>query len=218
MVQKAFPDHHILSEEEPASLSESGIIWIIDPLDGTTNFIHGIPIVAVSLAVCIEGETLFGLVYDPFRKEQFVARKGQGAFLNGRPLKVREGFPLSEALVATGFPFRAKHLIDPYMATFKRIFQEVSDIRRAGSAALDLAYLAAGRLDGFWEIGLGPWDVAAGGLLIEEAGGKVSDFWEKPQFIQNGHIVAGTPSVYPFLLEEVNRSLAPVLDPNALPL
>lgn len=212
MIRKRFPDHNILSEEMSSTQLHRGITWIIDPLDGTTNFIHGYPVVAISMAACLEEETLLGIVLDPIHQEFFWAKKGAGAFLNGKRIGVRQVSSLEEALVGTGFPFRFKHLMDPYVAAFKRIFLQVTDIRRAGSAALDLAYVAAGRLDGFWELGLSTWDVAAGALLIQEAGGMVSDFWGRQDYIGNGHIVAGSPRVYPFLFEHARIFLAPSLE------
>ena len=211
MIRKRFPDHHIMSEESPFQGWEPGITWILDPLDGTTNFIHGFPFVAVSMAVVVEKEPVLGLTLDPVRGELFTARRGGGAHLNGQRIQVKDVSSLHEALIATAFPFRARDLLEPYMATFRRIFQSVGDVRRTGSAALDLAYVACGRVNGFWEAGLKPWDVAAGTLLIREAGGRVSDFWGKDNYLQNGHIVAGAPSVYPFLLQHVAAHLAPAL-------
>lgn len=211
LVHRRFPDHHIVSEETPHKGIGEGLTWVIDPLDGTTNFIHGFPFVAVSIAVCHHGKPLLGLVLDPVRHELFSARQGGGAYLNGIPIRVNEGRRLDEALIATGFPFRAKHLLNPYLTTFKNIFQKVSGIRRAGAAALDLAYLASGRVQGFWEIGLAPWDVAAGSLLVMEAGGFVDDFWGRGAYLHNGNIVAGTAAVYPFLREQVLTHLAPVI-------
>jgi myo-inositol-1(or 4)-monophosphatase len=209
-----FPDHHIMAEESPKGELQPGYTWIIDPLDGTTNFIHGFPFVAVSIGVFENGEPLLGLVLDPVREELFTARRGGGAYLNGIRIQVREGPPMQDALIATGFPFRYKHLLDPYLTTFKNIFQRVSGIRRAGAAALDLAYLAAGRVDGFWEAGLAPWDVAAGSLLVTEAGGIVSDFHGSGNHVWAGHIVAGNASIYPFLLEQVRTHLLPALGPG----
>jgi len=211
-IRKYFPDHQIVSEETSNSGLGSGLTWVVDPLDGTTNFIHGFPFVAVSIAVCENRKPLLGLVLDPVRHELFSARKGGGAHLNDVPIRVSGVQRLEEALVATGFPFRRKHLLDSYLFVFRNIFQEVSGIRRAGAAALDLAYLAAGRVDGFWEIGLAPWDIAAGSLLVTEAGGFVDDFWGKGDYLRNGHIVAGNPAVYPFLQEQVKSFLAPALD------
>lgn len=212
LVRERFPDHHILSEETPGSALGSGITWVIDPLDGTTNFIHGFPFVAVSIAVCRDKKPFLGLVFDPIRHELFTARQGEGADLNDRPLRVSGVERLDEALVATGFPSRQKHLIEPYLSCLGSILQEVSGVRRAGAAALDLAYLAAGRVEGFWEMGLAPWDVAAGSLLVTEAGGFVNDFWDKGAYLSNGYIVAGNPAVYPFLQEQVKRLLLPALE------
>lgn len=210
LVRRHFPDHHIVAEETPNSGLGSGITWVIDPLDGTTNFIHGFPFVAVSIAVCENEKPLLGLVLDPIRQELFTARQGGGAYLNGNPIHVSDVQRLDESLIATGFPVRRKHLLESYLSTFKSIFQQVSGIRRAGAAALDLAYLAAGRVDGFWEIGLAPWDIAAGSLLVTEAGGIVSDFWGNGAYLRNGHIVAGTSTVYPFLQEQVESFLGAV--------
>jgi myo-inositol-1(or 4)-monophosphatase len=212
LIKEHFPDHGIRSEEGPAAVVKALCEWIIDPLDGTTNFIHGFPMVAVSIAVMRAEEVVLGLVHDPLRGETFEALRGRGAKLNGDTLMIREPPSLSRALVATGFPFRSKELIEPYLECFRRVFTVVSDVRRAGSAALDLAYVAAGRLSGFWEVGLASWDVAAGGLLVEEAGGIVTDFWGKDNHLQNGHIVAATPSVHGFLLEEIGQTLLPHLN------
>lgn len=206
-----FPSHRIVAEETPGEEVGNGTTWIIDPLDGTTNFIHGFPFVAVSIAVCEERKPILGLVFDPLRDELFVARAGQGATLHGSPIRVAESAPLDQSLIATGFPHRVRRIIDPYMNMFRAVFPQVSGIRRAGSAALDLAYVAAGRVDGFWEAGLKTWDVAAGSLLVTEAGGHVTDFWGQGEYLLNGHIIAGTDSAYPFLLEQVGIHLAPVL-------
>ena len=212
LIRRRFPDHHIMAEESATSGLGEEVTWIIDPLDGTTNFIHGFPFVAVSIAASVKKEVVLGFVLDPIREELFTASRGQGAFLNGARMNVRNTFGLDEALVATGFPFRAKHLLEPYLNTFKSVFKKVSGIRRTGSAALDLAYVAAGRVDGFWEAGLKPWDIAAGSLLILEAGGCVDDFWGERNYLQTGHIVAGTPPVHSFLLEKVNALFAPALE------
>jgi myo-inositol-1(or 4)-monophosphatase len=212
MIRRHFPDHHIMSEETPHEGMQNGVTWVIDPLDGTTNFIHGFPFVAVSIAACMDGKQVLGLVLDPVRQELFVARRGEGAYLNDRRIQVRSTCRLNNALIATGFPFRSRQVLDGYLDSFRSIFLNVSGIRRAGAAALDLAYLAAGRVDGFWEVGLAPWDVAAGSLLVMEAGGLVNDFWEKGNYLQNGHIVAGTDYVYPFLLDQVKKHLVPALE------
>jgi myo-inositol-1(or 4)-monophosphatase len=212
LVRSNFPDHHIMAEETANEGLQPGYTWVIDPLDGTTNFIHGFPVVAVSIAVCLEKKPVLGLVLDPIRNELFFAKKDEGAWLNGLPLQARTGFALNKALIATGFPFRQAEFIDDYLRTFKAIFLEVSDIRRAGSAALDLAYVAAGRVDGFWEIGLKAWDIAAGELLVREAGGLVSDFNGEDNHLYTGNIVGGGPKVHEFLLNQVGRWLVPALE------
>jgi myo-inositol-1(or 4)-monophosphatase len=210
-IRRNFPDHNIISEEIPSKGMGIGMNWIIDPVDGTTNFIHGFPFVAVSIGVCQDDEVIMGFILDPIRNELFFAIKGNGATLNGHPIRVRDIKNLQDSLIATGFPFRAKEWIDPYLATFREIFLKVSGIRRAGSAALDLAYVACGRVDGFWEAGLKAWDVAAGGLIVREAGGIVSDFWGTEDYIKNGHIICGNEFVYGFLLGEVGKFLAPAI-------
>jgi myo-inositol-1(or 4)-monophosphatase len=211
-IRSRFPDHHIMAEESAQGPLVDGITWIIDPLDGTTNFIHGFPFVAVSIGAWQDGSPVLGLVLDPVRGELFSARRGNGAYLNGQPIRVRDGVQLHDALISTGFPFRVKGLIDPYLASFKGIFEKVSGLRRAGSAALDLAYVAAGRVDGFWEPGLGPWDVAAGSVLVLEGGGQVCDFWGGQDYLMNGHVIAGSESVLPFLVEQVQAHLAKAVD------
>lgn len=211
IVLEHFPDHHIMAEESDNEGLQSGYTWVIDPVDGTTNFIHGFPFVAVSIAVCLDKKPVVGLVYDPLRNELFSAKEGGGAWLNGARLHVRSNIGVDESLIATGFPFRTRDYIDAYLGAFKSIFLQVGGIRRAGSAALDLAYLGAGRVDGFWEIGLKAWDIAAGALIIKEAGGVVSDFWGEDNHLFNGNVVGGNPSVYPFLLEQVKTWINPVL-------
>jgi myo-inositol-1(or 4)-monophosphatase len=212
-IRQNFPDHHIMAEETANDEGlQPGYTWVIDPVDGTTNFIHGFPFIAVSIAVCVEKKPVLGFVLDPVREELFSARKGKGAWLNGSRLAGLKSVDLDRALIATGFPFRTRDYIDDYLAAFKSIFLRVSGIRRAGSAALDLAYLAAGRVDGFWEIGLKAWDIAAGSLLITESGGFVSDFRGEDNHLINGNVVGGAPSVYPFLLEQVRKWLVPALE------
>ncbi|MCU0586554.1 MAG: inositol monophosphatase [Syntrophobacteraceae bacterium] len=208
-IQGRYPHHHILAEESAHGSLGEGITWVIDPLDGTTNFIHGFPFVAVSIGACEDGIPVLGLVLDPLREELFTARRGGGAWLNGHPIRARQHIQLKDALVATGFPFRSKWLIDPYLASFKGIFEQVSGIRRAGAAALDLAYTAAGRVDGFWEPGLAPWDMAAGAVLVTEAGGQVCEFRGGQDYLATGHIIAGSPSIVPFLLDQVQAHLVP---------
>jgi myo-inositol-1(or 4)-monophosphatase len=211
-IKANFPDHSFLAEESFSDDETDGYRWIIDPLDGTTNFIHGYPMFSVSIALQQGGEIVLGVVLDPVRGELFTAQHREGAFLNGRHIAVSQVDTMQSALVATGFPFRSKMMIDHYLTLFKRIFAQVSDLRRAGSAALDLAYLACGRCDCFFEIGLSPWDIAAGALLISEAGGMVSDFAGLSRYLSTGNVVAANPSLHPLLLAEVQTVLGGILD------
>jgi myo-inositol-1(or 4)-monophosphatase len=201
-IQSAFPDHHYLAEETIQEALKREYLWIIDPLDGTTNFIHGYPQFSVSIALQYRGHIILGVIFDPLKKELFTAEKDKGAFQNKKPMRV-SNTTIRESLITTGFPFRKKEFIDLYLNLFRNIFHKVSDIRRAGSAALDLAWLAAGRCDGFFEIGLSPWDIAAGSLIIEEAGGTISDFGGGGEFLSTGNIVAGTPHTHKEILNEV---------------
>jgi myo-inositol-1(or 4)-monophosphatase len=196
---KAYPDHAILAEESGAS-GDSEYTWIIDPLDGTTNFIHGFPQYAVSIALRHREHVTQAVVYDPTRNELFTATRGRGAFLNERRIRVSRRTKLSECLIGTGFPFRSFEHLDEYVRMFRSVTEHTAGIRRPGAAALDLAYVAAGRLDGFWEIGLSPWDMAAGSLLILESGGLVSDFKGEPDYLSEGRIVCGAPKIFPQLL------------------
>jgi myo-inositol-1(or 4)-monophosphatase len=196
---KAYPDHAILAEESGAS-GDSEYTWIIDPLDGTTNFIHGFPQYAVSIALRHREHVTQAVVYDPTRNELFTATRGRGAFLNERRIRVSRRTKLSECLIGTGFPFRSFEHLDEYVRMFRSVTEHTAGIRRPGAAALDLAYVAAGRLDGFWEIGLSPWDMAAGSLLILESGGLVSDFKGEPDYRSEGRIVCGAPKIFPQLL------------------
>ncbi|HTT12271.1 MAG TPA: inositol monophosphatase family protein [Burkholderiaceae bacterium] len=210
-LRTAYPQHAFLAEESGASDSGSGdeYTWIIDPLDGTTNFIHGFPQYAVSIALQHRGQLAQAVVYDPTRNELFTASKGRGAFLNDRRIRVSRRTQLRECLVGTGFPFRSLEHMDDYLRMFRRITEETAGIRRPGAAALDLAYVAAGRLDGFWEIGLSPWDMAAGALLILEAGGFIADFKGEPNYLTNGRVVAGNPKTFAQLLKLVQGDRAP---------
>ncbi len=179
-----FPDHAILTEESPAR-GKSPFRWIIDPLDGTTNFAHTYPIACVSIAFEDHGKITFGGVFDPFRNELFFAERGQGATLNGEPIVVSNNPTLAESLLATGFPYDRRERPEDYLAVFKAFIMKVQGIRRTGAAALDISYVACGRLDGFWEAKLRIWDVAAAALITEEAGGKLSDFGGKPLSLSN---------------------------------
>lgn len=212
-IQSAHPGHRVLSEElHRKEASPGGMRWIVDPLDGTTNYIHGYPMFAVSIALESDGRIVLGVILDPLRDELFTAELERGAFLNDEPIGVSSFSSLSECLITTGFPFRQKQMLDAYLEAFKRIFLRVSGIRRAGSAALDLAHLAAGRCDGFFELGLSPWDVAAGSLLVTEAGGLVTDLGGGGDYLRTGNIVAGTPAVHPELLREMRGVFAGSVD------
>ena len=199
-IRKAYPDHAFLAEESGSS-GDSPTEWVIDPLDGTTNFLHGFPTFSVSIACRHRGRLEHAVVYDPMRQEIFTASRGDGARLDNRRIRVSKQRGLEGALVATGFPYRAnlKHL-DAYLGMLKAVMQNTAGIRRPGSAALDLAYVAAGRVDAFWEIGLAPWDTAAGTLLIQEAGGRISTL-SGGEYQQNGNVLAGSPKVYDALLD-----------------
>lgn len=207
----AHPEHRVLGEEESrADLFGPGLVWIVDPLDGTTNFIHGYPVFAISVACAERGRALAGAVLDPSRDELFAAARGHGASLNGAPIRVSPRRRLKEGLIGTGFPFRRLHRTEEYLDSFRAVLVDTAGIRRAGSAALDLASVAAGRFDGFWEEGLGPWDIAAGALLIEEAGGVVTDFQGGDRYLETGAIVAGAPGVQ----EELRSRIEPHLGPG----
>lgn len=198
VLKSAYPTHAFLAEESGASHPQGGqdYLWIIDPLDGTTNFIHGFPQYAVSIALQHRGQIEQAVVYDPTRNELFTATRGRGAFMDDRRLRVSRRTHLRDSLIGTGFPFRQLEHLDEYVTMFKRITEETAGVRRPGAAALDLAYVAAGRLDGFWEYGLAPWDMAAGSLLIQEAGGMISDFDGSSDFLASNHLVCGTPKVF----------------------
>jgi len=201
IVRKAHPDHGFLAEESGKTPGEAEYVWIIDPLDGTTNFIHGFPQYCVSIAVEHRGALAQGVVYDPVKNELFTASKGRGAFLNDRRIRVSKCTRLKESLVGTGFPFKELSRLDLYTGQLRNLIQGSAGVRRAGAAALDLAYVACGRLDAFWEMGLSPWDMAAGALLIQEAGGLVGDFSGEARYLQSGDMSAATPKVFPQLLE-----------------
>jgi myo-inositol-1(or 4)-monophosphatase len=191
-----YPDHSILAEERGQQGSNE-FQWIIDPLDGTTNFIHGFPVFAVSIAITHNGQLEHGVVYDPLRQEIFTASRGQGAQLDNRKIRVSRCNTMKHSLIATGFPYRGNgKYLDDYLAMLKSVIATSSGIRRPGSAALDLCYVAAGRVDGFWEFGLKIWDIAAGALMIKEAGGRISDFHGTDAYLESGDVVAGNPKIY----------------------
>ncbi len=204
-IKKHFPDHEIYAEESQKNRSARDKCWIIDPLDGTTNFIHGYAINAVSIALENNGKIVLGVIYDPYRDELFCAELGKGAFLNNNPISVSNRSKLRHCLIATGFPFKNRQYLEHYWQVLAEIFMEVSGIRRTGSAALDLAHIACGRFDGFWELKLSPWDIAAGSILIEEAGGKISDFEGKSSHIWSGDVIASNNLIHDFLLSKVQN-------------
>ncbi|MCU0834979.1 MAG: inositol monophosphatase [Chromatiaceae bacterium] len=194
-----FPDHAILAEESGAQ-GDSEFEWIIDPLDGTTNYLHGFPQFSVSIALRHRGRLEQAVVYDPLREEMFTASRGRGAQLNDRRLRVSTRPGLEGALIGTGFPFRDHRHVDAYLGMFRALLEDTAGLRRPGSAALDIAYVAAGRLDGFWELGLAPWDLAAGALLVTEAGGTVSDLAGGERYLETGNLVAGNLKVHRAIL------------------
>lgn len=195
-IHKHYPDHAILAEESGAS-GESDTVWIIDPLDGTTNYLHGFPIFCVSIGVQVNGRMEHAVVYDPMRQELFTASRGIGALVDGRRIRVSGQLQLERALIGTGFPFRqAEDALPPYLKMLGKVVRNTSGVRRPGAAALDLCYVAAGRLDAFWETGLAPWDLAAGSLIIREAGGIVSGLDGSENFLETGHILTGSPKIY----------------------
>jgi len=203
IIRQAYPDHAILAEEsgEGAGGAKNEYTWIIDPLDGTTNFIHGFPQYCVSIGIRFRGQIAHAVVYDPVKNELFTGSKGRGAFLNDRRIRVTKCTHLRDALVGTGFPFKELSRLDLYMKHLRTMMAGTAGVRRAGAAALDLAYVASGRLDAFWEMGLAKWDMAAGALLIKEAGGLVGGLTGEDDWFDSGDIVAGTPKVFVQLLD-----------------
>jgi myo-inositol-1(or 4)-monophosphatase len=211
VIRKAYPEHAILAEEGGEQSGDGEHQWIIDPLDGTTNFLHGFPQFAVSIALRSRGRLEHAVVYDPLSQELFTASRGSGAMLNNRRIRVSNARSLEGALLGTGFPFKQPQHLDSYLQTFKALHPQAAGIRRAGSAALDLAYVAAARLDGFWEIGLKPWDMAAGILLIQEAGGLVGDFSGGHEFMTSGNIIAGNPRLFKLIAQTIRPHLSETL-------
>ena len=205
-IRRRYPNHRILAEEgSGAGEGEGDHQWLIDPLDGTTNFLQGLPVYCCSVACRRGDEVLAGVIVDPEGGNVFTATRGHGAFWNGKPMKVSDHAGLGGAFLATGYPFRALPTLDLYLAVFREVFQQAKAIRRCGSAALDLAYTAAGVYDGFFEFRLSPWDLGAGVLLIQEAGGVVTDVDGSDRYFQGGNVVAGGPSVQKALQAAVAR-------------
>jgi myo-inositol-1(or 4)-monophosphatase len=210
VLKTAYPDHAILAEESGASSNlhdENENVWIIDPLDGTTNFIHGFPTYCVSIALQQRGHITQAVVYDPNRNDLFTATKGAGAYLNDKRMRVARRDKLADALIGTGFPFRDLTGLDEYMQMFRIMTERCAGLRRPGAAALDLAYVAAGRLDGFFEKGLQPWDMAAGSLLITESGGIVGNFSGESDYLDKAQVLAGSPKIF--------AQMVPLLSPFA---
>jgi myo-inositol-1(or 4)-monophosphatase len=207
-IHKAYPQHGILAEESGTQNEDSESIWIIDPLDGTSNYVHGFPFFAVSIALKVKNRLEHGVIYDPIRHECFAASRGRGARLNDRRIRVSKQTQLSDSLLATGFHFKNVQLAQRYLPTFEALIGKCAGVRRTGSAALDLAYVASGRIDGFWELGLRPWDIAAGALIIREAGGLISDAQGGEEFLSQGDVVAGTPKVFKSLLQTISPVLS----------
>ena len=222
----AYPDHSILAEESGLSNGkgkseivpvEAENIWIIDPLDGTTNFIHGFPQYCVSIALSQRGQITQGVIYDPTRNDLFTASRGRGAFLNDRRMRVSSRIKMGECLIGTGFPFRELDTLDQYTKMFRLMVEQCAGLRRPGSAALDLAYLAAGRLDGFFEIGLKPWDMAAGALMITESGGLIGDFEGNSDYLYQGDVLAGNPKIFGQLVQHLSQHRVRRKDSDANP-
>jgi len=206
LVRSRFPDHSIVAEESAPTEGTLGFRWYIDPLDGTTNYIHGYPLFGVSVGLADAQGMRAAVVFDPVRDEMFTAARAQGAFLNGRPIRVSRPGKLTQSLLVTGIPFRSVDRLEQYLASFRAFMLGSAGIRRDGSAALDLAYVACGRYDGFWEMGLSSWDVAAGSLIVAEAGGVVTDFQGRAGYIETGDILAASPDIHPAMLKVVRET------------
>lgn len=211
LLRSSFPGDFIVAEEELAPEVNDGLNpegsrrWFIDPLDGTTNYIHSYPMFAVSVALEVDRRMVVGVTYGPMLDELFTAVRGGGAFLGDKPITVSRITAGNRTLMGTGFPFRARRYLDIYLKSFKYFFNNSRGVRRAGSATLDFAYVAAGRLDGFWEMTLSPWDMAAGIVLIEEAGGRVTDFFGGDRYLEDGHVVASNGLFHDWMLEELGK-------------
>jgi myo-inositol-1(or 4)-monophosphatase len=207
IIKSRFPEHKILAEETPPVKDGASLFkWIIDPLDGTTNFVHNFPFFAVSVALEYDEEVVIGVIYDPVRKELFSAIKERGSYLNKTPIRVSEVEKISDSLLATGFPYELNEDFYKNMKLFKKFYERSQGVRRAGAAALDLCYIACGRLDGFWEYGLNPWDVAAGSLIVSEAGGRLSNFNGCELSIYENQILASNNHIHDEMLEVLKNS------------
>ncbi len=209
-LSRAFPGHTFYAEESSRAAG-GGCRWIIDPLDGTTNYIHAIPVFSISIALEVEGEIRFGLVLDPVHDELFLAHKGGGASCNGAAITVSATAEPARSLLATGFPFKQKEKLEVYLEAFRALFLQVSGVRRLGSAALDLCYVACGRFEGYWELGLSPWDAAAASLILTEAGGRFSDFNGGDGAVWSGNMVASNGLLHEMMLQVTRRHLVPLV-------
>jgi myo-inositol-1(or 4)-monophosphatase len=209
-LRRAYPDHAILAEESGA-IGKGPLTWVIDPLDGTHNYLRGIPHFSVSIALLEKGVPIHAVVFDPLRDELYTASKGDGAYLNDRRMRVGKRENLGGAMIATGFPYRQREHLVPQLDMTRAILGQAEDIRRSGSAALDLAYVAAGRYDGYFEIGLKPWDMAAGVLLVHEAGGRYCDFAGRDGIPESGNIIAGGLNVAKAMVDAIGQQATPVL-------
>ncbi len=210
------PGYSILAEESGETRLKEGYCWVVDPLDGTTNFVHSLPLFAISIALLEKGNILVGVIWDPVRQELFHAQQSRGAFLNSHAISVSTVLSLRESLLVTGFPFRARQYIEPYLKVYKDFYLQAG-IRRTGSAALDFAYTACGRFDGFWDLSLMPWDIAAGALLVKEAGGMLTDFLGESHFFDTGHIIASNSFIHLEMLEVVRRHFEAFLSAKTSP-
>ena len=209
-IKKYFPNHDFLSEETGLENNPDIYEWVIDPLDGTANYVHSIPVFGVSIGLMKDTDMIIGVVYSPATEELFWAEKGKGAFLNGKKINVSQQKDFADSMIATGFPWRSRHLIKPYLESFREILTGSAGVRRMGAAAIDLAYTACGRFEAFWEIQLKPWDIAAGSLLVKEAGGVVTDF-KGGNDLSAGNIVAGSPDIHKHIVNVTEKYLADVV-------
>lgn len=204
ILRQSYPDYGILAEESGIQDEGAEYQWIIDPLDGTTNFLHGFPQFSVSIALKHKERIITGVIYDPLSQELFTAAKGEGAQLNGKKIRVSGRAGIKGALLSTGFPYHDQSYLDTYIKTMTQLMVPTAGIRRPGSAALDLAWMAAGRTDGFWEFNLSPWDIAAGVLIVREAGGIVADFQGGDKYLKTGDIIAASPKVFPEMMKIIS--------------
>ena len=207
IIRQSYPEHGILAEESGAQGEDAEFQWIIDPLDGTTNFLHGFPQFSVSIALKQKNRIIMGVIYDPVSQELFSASKGDGAQLNGKKIRVSGQIGLRGSLLSTGFPYHDQSYLETYLKTMKQLMAPAAGIRRPGSAALDLAWLAAGRTDGFWEFNLNAWDIAAGILIVREAGGIITDFQGGDNYLKTGDIIAASPKVFPEMMKIITGSV-----------